>query len=148
MYLNHILEKYASFMLRMDTCKGGKVMDPIKQLHEMLEKENIPHKYIVEKNNMELDLWDINMYGERAKYMRNQIMYPTLGDDCRFDAIWQYGSYGPDDRVETYHELGCSEDSDIRIMTVNEAFDIIYRDWIKNHPGTTLLNGEPMKEDR
>ena len=107
-------------------------MDPIKLLHEMLEKENIPHKYIVEKNNMELDLWDINMYGERAKYMRNQIMYPTLGDDCRFDAIWQYGSCGPDDQVETYHELGCSEDGDIRIMTVNEAFAIIFEDWRKS----------------
>lgn len=62
-------------------------MDPIKLLHERLEKKGIPHKYIVEKNNRELDLWDFNMYGERAKYIRNQIMYPTIGDDCKFDAI-------------------------------------------------------------
>jgi hypothetical protein len=107
-------------------------MDPIKQLHEMLEKENIPHKYIVEKNNRELDLWDIHMYGERAKYMRNQIIYPNFGDDCRFDAIWQYGSYGMDNQVETYHELGCSEDGEPRTMTVSEAFAIIFEDWRKN----------------
>ena len=123
-------------------------MDPIKQLHEMLEKENIPHKYIVEKNDMKLDLWDINMYGERAKYIRNQIIYPNMGDDCKFDATWQYGSCGTDNLVETYHELGCSEDGDPRIMTVNEAFTIIFEDWIKDHPGTTLLNGEPIKEEQ
>lgn len=104
-------------------------MDPIKQLHEMLEKENIPHKYIVEKSNRELDLWDINMYGERAKYIRNQIIYPDMGDDCRFDAIWQYGSYGVDNQVETYHELGCDEDGEPRIMTVDEAFSIIFEDY-------------------
>jgi len=107
-------------------------MDPIKQLHEMLEKENIPHKYIVQKINRELDLWDINMYGERAKYIRNQIIYPNMGDDCKFDAIWQYGSYGVDNQVNTYHELGCNEDGDPRIMTVGEAFAIIFEDWTKN----------------
>lgn len=104
-------------------------MDPIKQLHEMLEKENIPHTYIVEKSNRELDLWDINMYGERAKYIRNQIIYPNMGDDCKFDAIWQYGSYGVDNQVETYHELGCDEDGEPRIMTVDEAFSIIFEDY-------------------
>lgn len=108
-------------------------MDPIKQLHEMLEKENIPHKYIVEKNNMELDLWEINRYGERAKYMRNQIMYPNMGDDCKFDAIWSYGSYGTGEQVETYHELGCNDNGEPRIMTVGAAFDIIFRDWRKNN---------------
>lgn len=107
-------------------------MDPIKQLHEMLEKEDIPHKYIVEPNNMDLDLWDIDRYGERAKYITNQIAYPTIGDDCKFDAVWQYGSYGGDNQVETYHELGCREDGDVNIMTVGEAFGIIFDDWNKN----------------
>ena len=114
----------------------------------MLEKANIPHKYIVEKNNMELDLWEINRYGERAKYMRNQIMYPTIGDNCIFDAIWSFGSYGVDEQVETYHELGCDEDGEPRVMTANEAFDIIFEDWTKNHPGTILLNSEPIKEEK
>ena len=117
-------------------------MDPIKLLHDMLEKENIPHEYIVEKNNMELDLWEINRYGEKAKYMTNQIMYPNMGDNCKVDAIWSYGSYGTDEQVETYHELGCNADGEPRVMTVGAAFDIIYRDWTKNHPGITLLKEE------
>lgn len=123
-------------------------MNPIEQLHNKLDKAGIPHAYKVVKNPRPIHDYERQMYGDKAKYMRNQIMYPDSGDGiCKFDAIWQYGALGGKDQVETYHELGCSEDGDVRTMSVDEAFDIIFKDWTKNHPGVTLLNGEPVKED-
>lgn len=123
-------------------------MNPIEQLHKKLDSASIPHSYLVLKNTRPIDDFERRMYGDKAKYMRNQIMYPdSIDETCKFDAIWQYGACGTKDQVETYHELGCSEDGDIRVMTADEAFNIIYADWTKNHPGVTLLNGEPIKED-
>lgn len=123
-------------------------MNPIEQLHNKLDKAGIPHTYSVVKNPRPIADYERQMYGERAKYMRNQIKYPdSIEETCEFDAIWQYGSYGDGDKVETYHELGRDEDGEPMVMSIDEAFDIIYKDWTKNHPGVTLINGEPVKED-
>ena len=109
-------------------------MDPIKEMHETLLANGIPHDYIVDlMSNHSITMYedDIWRYGEKAKYLKNQIMYPSR-DDCRFDAVWSFGSYGGSGpEVETYHELGCDEDGAPRLMLADEAIKIISDDWDK-----------------
>lgn len=128
--------------------------NPIDELDKMLTDASIPHVKKQHKYS-EIGINHSNWFtdqseGPKASYMENQICYPDTyqsKEGCQFDCIWQFGSYGTGQQVESYGPLGSNEHREPRIMTIDDAFKIISEDWTKNHPGVTLLNGEVLKED-
>lgn len=111
-------------------------MAEIDKLRLMLKEAEIPFESFVEDMPEELKkirTWGMHDYGMAAQYDRNQIIYgrdPENIHNWRFDAIWQYGSYGAaEGLIETYGQLGVDEDRNPRTMTAQEAFEIIKADW-------------------
>lgn len=66
-------------------------------------------------------------------YRRNQIIYGGMrGGMWRFSAILQWGSYGRrHGLLETYGELGSNERGNPRILTAEQAFEIVKCDYDK-----------------
>lgn len=118
-------------------------MNELDKLRKMLRDADIPFEDYQEQKTFYREgalLGSIMMYGpEASRYSRNQIIYGIIykkdQDDDRywkFDAIFQYGSYGAKDGlIETYGELGKGPDGEPRVMTAEEAFEIIKNDWEK-----------------
>lgn len=111
-------------------------MAEIDKLRLMLKEAEIPFESFVEDMPEELRkmrMWGEHDYGMAAQYDRNQIIYgrdPENIHSWRFDAIWQYGSYGAKKGlIETYGPLGCDKQHNPRVMTAKEAFKIIKKDW-------------------
>lgn len=114
-------------------------MPEIDKLRQMLKEAEIPFESFVEDTPEELKklrTWGIRDYGMASRYNRNQIIYgrePESEWEWRFDAIWQYGSYGAKEGlIETYGALGHDEFNNPRVMTAKEAFKIIKKDWDKH----------------
>lgn len=105
--------------------------NPIEDLHNRLDEAEIPHVFVCE-------IWPgFGIFGDRKpkdQFVRNQVCYPVdskddVNHECLFDAVWQYGSYGDDYELETWHELGADETGEPRTMTVEEAFNTIANDY-------------------
>lgn len=104
-------------------------MDPIKKLDEMLTEAGIPHEYIVELWNTQLDPYT-PLFCEADKYMRNQIIYGRYDNGYwKIDAIWQRGSYG---RVGNLLEVyGMMIGNEPKVFSTEEVFRMIEADWKK-----------------
>ncbi len=106
----------------------------MKKLIKMLLEAKIPFEHIVQYSSFEFIKDNIEMFGEAGRYMRNQINYYQPDGTRVFDCILQYGSYGCEEgMLETYCELGVDEDGEPRVMTAEEAFEIIKKDWEKQN---------------
>lgn len=105
-------------------------MNELDKLEQMLMKAGIPFERIEEVYFDEYDLFK-ERYGEAGKWRRNQIIYGRYSHGgWKFDAICQFGSCGAKDGlIETYGELGIDEGCEPRVMTADEAFEIIRKDW-------------------
>lgn len=116
-------------------------MSEIDKLRQMLKEAKIPFESIIQKmpQNMYGHRPFASEYGAAVIYDRNQVIYGRyatnpeddgFSHDWKFDAIWQYGSYGAKEGlIETYGLLGCDEQHNPRVMTAEEAFKIIKADW-------------------
>lgn len=110
-------------------------INPISRICAACRLNSIPFQYHMELTPKE----EIEWLGQFKNYMRpadfyrdNRIMYPN-DEDCVFDAIWCFGSWGKEKGyVETYHELGVDEFGDPDIMTAEAAFKIIFEHWKSN----------------
>lgn len=76
--------------------------NPIDRLEAMLTEAGIPFKRLKEKYPEEIQDDFKPIFGERAVWLRNQIIY---GEDIeagwwRLSAIWHAGSYGGPDELE------------------------------------------------
>lgn len=104
-------------------------MNELDKLRKMLDDAKIPYE-----NYQELH-WspELVRYGEAGRWSRNQIVYGRNGDDpqfWKFDAIFQFGSYGcGHGLIECWGELGSDNDGEPRVMTAEEAFAIIFKDY-------------------
>lgn len=106
----------------------------MKKLIKMLLEARIPFEHIVQYSFCEFMKENIEMFGEAGKYMRNQIVYYRPDGTIVFDCILQCGSYGcKEGLLETYNELGADENGAPRVMTSEEAFEIIKKDWEKQN---------------
>ncbi len=102
----------------------------MKKLIKMLLEAKIPFQHIVQYAYTEFMADNIKMFGEAGKYMRNQINYYRADGTRAFDCILHYGSYGCEKGLlESYSELGADEEGNPRVMTAEEAFEIIKKDW-------------------
>ncbi|MCR4622652.1 MAG: hypothetical protein K5663_11285 [Clostridiales bacterium] len=109
----------------------------IDKLRKLLDEAGIPYESVIVPETLEPEIHK-KLYGEAGKFRRNQVIYgrnpkePVL---VKFDAIWQCGSYGAaQGLIETYHELGVDSKGNPRVMTAQEAFEIIKADWEKERP--------------
>lgn len=104
-------------------------MDPIKKLDEMLTEAGIPHEYIVELWDTQLDPYT-PLFCDADKYMRNQIIYGRYDNGYwKIDAIWQRGSYG---RVGNLLEVyGMMIGNEPKVYSTEEVFRMIEADWKK-----------------
>lgn len=113
----------------------------IDRLREMLDGAGVKYESIVEESIFEGLLehgYMFDLYGEAAKYMRNQVIYGRNPDaeidSWKIDAIQQYGSYGAKQGyIEAYGELVGWEPT---IMTAREVFDIIMKEEHRNEHKT------------
>ena len=100
----------------------------IDKLRKMLTDAGIPHVNLRERYPIDVP-WPRQTWGKAGTWIRNQVLYPD-GENARFDAIWQAGSYGCEQGlIETYHTLGVDERGEPRVMDAEEAFEIIRKDW-------------------
>ena len=114
-------------------------MNNLDRLRKMLDDAHIPYESKIElmkdkKINEEYEKFMIDEYGESGRYWWNQIIYGRYKDsgDWKFDAIFHHGSYGSESGlIETYGELGEDEHGEPRVMTAEEAFEIIKNDYEK-----------------
>lgn len=105
-------------------------MNEIDKLRKLLTDAEIPFENYIEE--VKTPRFRATEYGEAGKYDRNQIIYGRTGASWKFDAIWQYGSFGAaEGLIETYGQLGVDEDEYPSTMTAQEAFEIIKADWEK-----------------
>ena len=112
-------------------------MNELDKLRKMLRDADIPFEDYQEQKPFYSEsavLNSIEMYGpEASRHSRNQIIYGRNSEDrmyWKFDAIYQCGSYGAKEGLlETYGELGVDSDGEPRVMTAEEAFEIIKSDW-------------------
>lgn len=107
------------------------------RLIRMLLKAKIPFEHIVGLyyGSAESIETCIELYGEAGRYSRNQIIYFRPDGSRVFDVICQGGSYGCErGLLESYGDLGCDEKGEPRIITADEAFEIIQKDWSKQLP--------------
>lgn len=106
-------------------------MNALDKLREMLNEAKIPYESYQEQwPDKELIVWDGT---KGAEWQRNQIIYGRHDEhEWRFDAIFQYGSFGREkNMIETYGDLGTDEDGNPRVMSAETAFVIIKEDWDK-----------------
>lgn len=111
-------------------------MNALDMLRKMLDEAKIPYESYQEAWSDKWQYaWDKS---EGAQWQRNQIIYGRYGEgrygehDWKLDAIFQYGSWGRKDNcVETYGDLGVDEYGDPRVMSAEEVFNIIKKDWKK-----------------
>lgn len=102
----------------------------MKKLIKMLLEARIPFEHIVQYSFFEFMKDNIEMHGEAGKYARNQIVYYRPDGTRVFDCILQGGSYGCEEgMLEAYGELGVDEEDNPKVMTAEEAFEIIKKDW-------------------
>ena len=74
----------------------------------------------------------IVVLGRKERWKDERIRYGRYGHDWKLDAIFQYGSLGREEnRLETYGDLGVDEDGNPRVMSAEEVFNIIKKDWKK-----------------
>lgn len=133
------LAKYDKYYFdKKDHCgtssEGEKRINELDKLREMLRNADIPFEDHQEKKPFYSEgvlLDSIKMYGpEASRYSRNHIIYGRLF--WKFDAVFQYGSYCANKGLlETYGELGVDSDGEPRVMTAEQAFEIIKNDWEK-----------------
>lgn len=112
-------------------------MNELDKLRKMLDEAKIPYENYQELHRFPdfvPPAW--NLYGEAGKWERNQIVYGRnhyAPQFWKFDAIYQYGSYGCDRGfIECWGELGSDNDGEPRVMTAEEAFAIIFKDYTEN----------------
>ena len=117
-------------------------MNVLDKLREMLNEAEIPYESYQEKWPGEWQpAWDKS---EASRWPRNQIIYGRRYGEWKFDAVYQYNSWGREKNlVETYGELGADEGGNPRVMTAEEAFSIIKEDWDKTGG---VKNGETEPE--
>ena len=104
-------------------------MNPIDKLEALLTEAGIPfEREKVEYPDANFRKYAVSVYGEAGKWLRNQIIYrrDKSNRGWKFDAIWQFGSWGLPDMVECYGSL---IKGDPKPMTAEEAFEIILNDW-------------------
>ena len=107
------------------------------RLIEMLLKAMIPFEHVVELayGSEEYITTCVELYREAGRYHRNQIIYCRPDGSRVFDVICQGGSYGCEcGLLESYGDLGCDSRGEPRIITADEAFEIIQKDWSKQLP--------------
>lgn len=108
---------------------NGYIGEMIKLIVRLREAK-IPFEHIVVYNPHKLMEDDIKMFGDAGKYLRNQVNYWRPDGSVAFDCVLQSGSYGcKEGLLETYHELGVDENNSPMVMTAEEAFEIIKKDW-------------------
>lgn len=110
-------------------------MNALDKLRELLDEVNIPYESYQEEWP---DKWQSALLkNEGTQWKRNQIIYGRNDQDgWKFDAIFQYGSWGREDNLlETYGELSVDEDGNPKVMSAEEAFSIIKEDWDKMNSG-------------
>ena len=111
-------------------------MNELDKLREMLKEAEIPYEDYQELRLEEEDLiyW-LKHSGENGKYKRNQIIYGRYSkSDWLFDAVCQGGSYGSKESlVESYGDLGVDTEGNPMVLTAEQAFEIIKKDWDSKH---------------
>ena len=102
--------------------------NPINKLSEMLSNAGISH---VKKQAARPNINEHT--NERDKWLMNHIFYPDTYESnrCKFDCCWASYSYGSGEQVESYGLLGSDERGEPRIITIEEAYQIIFDDWTK-----------------
>ena len=104
-------------------------MTEIDELRRMLMDAGIPFESRIEESKFPRSC-ATELFGAAGKYDRNQVIYGRREKGWKFDAIWQYGSYGAKEGLlETYGPLGVDDEGNPRVMTAREAFEIIKADW-------------------
>lgn len=107
-------------------------MNELDKLRAMLTKAGIPYEDVIEPMEAFSEHF-VNYYGGAGRFRRNQIIYgrnPTYHNDWKFDAVWQYGSYGAaEGKIETYGTLGVDADDNPQVMNAADAFEIIKKDY-------------------
>lgn len=105
-------------------------MTELDKLRNMLDKAKIPYESI-QDDRMDVSDADVEMYGEVAKWERNQVIYGGSKSMAWYwDGICQYGSYGAGlGMIETYGYIGWDKNHAPQVMTAKEAFDVIAADW-------------------
>lgn len=68
----------------------------LDKLEAYLKDHGIPYQRIDKPGYGEVDLNMIRYYGPFAQLERHQICVPCHGDECEWDAICHWGSYGAD----------------------------------------------------
>lgn len=105
-------------------------MNELDKLRTMLDDAGIPYESIQEER-AEVPDFAKKMFGEAAKWTRNQVIYGgRVGDHWRWDGICQYGSYGAaKGMIETYGTLGWDKKHNPQVMGAEDAFAVIAADW-------------------
>lgn len=109
-------------------------MNELDKLRKMLDEAKIPYENYQELHRFpEFVPHAVDLYGEAGQWSRNQIVYGRNGEDpqfWKFDAICQFGSWGcGKGLIECWGELGGDNGGDPRVMTAEEAFAIIFKDY-------------------
>ncbi len=102
-------------------------MNELDKLREMLKEANIPFinkQELWAEGGIPLSL--IEAYGKNGEWKRNQVTY----GDGLVDCVCHYGSLGArKGLIEVYGALGIDKEGESMIMTAQEVFDIIKKDW-------------------
>ena len=110
-------------------------MNELDKLRYMMMRSKIPFESYQEHfNDIDAERYQLYYGYTEARYVRNQIIYGRLDESqWKSDAICQMGSYGAEQGlIECYGSLG-SENGNPRVMTAEEAYRIIEKDWRTNN---------------
>lgn len=127
-----------------------KPMNELDKLRKMLDEAKIPYESYQKEWGRDKPL--INWSGEAGKYEKNQVIYGRYdgGLGWKIDGICQWGSYGAKQgMIETYSDLGVDEDGEPMVMTAQEVFDIIKKDWEKGEQAMKpIIIYQEVKDDK
>lgn len=115
-------------------------MNELDKLRDMLTAAEIPFESIQEEFDEEYIKRSPcpEFYAGNRRYHQNQIIYGRYNDKdfngwvvpWKFDGICHYGSYGVEQGlIETYGSLGTDSKGEPRVMTAEQAFEIIKNDY-------------------